>query len=68
MIENGADTNLQNRDGRVPYEFAEESKRSLDIGVSAVKKAGLNMQKVESQRDLLDAIMRILVNKNPSSD
>ena len=46
------------------FNFAEESKKNLDVGVAVGKKAGVNTSKAQISRDNLDAIMRILVNKN----
>lgn len=42
LIENGADTNIPNKDGKVAFNFAEESKKTLDVGVAIGKKAGVN--------------------------
>ena len=64
LIENGADSNIPNRDGKLAFNFAEDSKKQFDLGVGIAKKTGLTNSKNEVKRDNFDAIMRILHNKN----
>lgn len=64
LIENGAIPNLPNRDGLSPFDFAEDSKKNLELAIvsNKNKKKPLDKHKVESNLDNLNSI-RLLLNQ-----
>lgn len=65
LIENGANSLIQNRDGLTAFDFAEESKRQIEVSLAGGSKSklvqsGFDLSKIGSTLENLDAIMRVL--------
>ncbi len=68
LLEIGADATILNKDGLSPYDFAEDSKRQLEISFANQKHKiggpGIDMKKALTTLDNLHSIMRF-IHKDP---
>jgi len=62
LVENGVNTQIPNRNGLTPFDFAEDAKKQMNMNLinNKQKKSDQDMAKLSQAAESLDAIMRIL--------
>ena len=63
LLENGAIPNITNREGLTAFEFADQSKRQIEMGLLQQKSKGIksDLTKVGHTLENLDSIKKLLV-------